>query len=102
MTSHELRQHPAGGSANDATRGVWHIGARREGARYAFAVYQDIGREVYAISQWLPARSTFSTRNPHGVRARKRWEFVGTVAPERLRAKYIGLSVAHSSITTFR
>ena len=64
-------------------------------ARYAFAVYEGIVREVYAISQWLPAGSTYSARNPHGVRTRSRSEFVGTLADDRLRRKYRDKYVGH-------
>ncbi len=77
----------------DATRGVWIIGPNRALATYAFAVYHGIVREVYAISHWLPAGSTFSTRNPRGTKATGRWEFVGTVAPELIRKKYVDRAV---------
>jgi hypothetical protein len=61
----------------DATRGIWKVGKqRREQADYAFAVYEGIVREVYRIKTWLPAGSTFSTRDPRGVKRRGRWEFV--------------------------
>ncbi len=73
----------------DATRHAWVVSPKREQVKYAFAVYQGIVREVYEISQWLPAGSTFITQNPKGVKRRKRWEFVGTVAPERIRKKYL-------------
>ena len=77
----------------DATRGVWVTGRRRETAKLAVAVYRGIVREVYQIARWLPAGSTFSTRSPRGVRNRGRWEFVGTVAPEKICRKYVGRSV---------
>ncbi|MCY2924358.1 MAG: hypothetical protein NT031_02800 [Planctomycetota bacterium] len=77
----------------DATRGVWVMGERREKARLALAVYQGIVREVYRIAEWLPAGKTFSTRGPRGVRSPGRWEFVGTVAPERIADKYVNCSV---------
>ena len=77
----------------DATRGVWVVGPKRERAKYAFAIYQGIVREAYAISLWLPAGSTFSTRFPKGVKRPGRSEFVGTVAPERIRSKYVGRAV---------
>ncbi len=65
----------------DATRGSWRIDPRRAGrAQYAFAVYGGVVREVYAISKWLPAGSTYSAQDPHGVKIRDRWEFVGTLA----------------------
>ena len=77
----------------DATRGVWVVGPQRDQAEYAFAVYQGIVREVYEISQWLEAGSTFSTRNPRGVKRRRRWEFVGTLALEGIRKKYVDRAV---------
>ena len=42
----------------DATRGVWKVGARRERASYAFAVFEGIVREVYKINEWFPAGTT--------------------------------------------
>lgn len=79
----------------DATRSAWVVGPkRREQAQYAFAVYQGIVREVYKISQWLEAGSTFRTRSPRGGGKRKRrWEFVGTVALEEICKKYVDRSV---------
>ncbi len=78
----------------DATRAAWAIGKDREKATYAFAVYEGIVREVYAIRQWFPAGATFSLRNPSGLRRRGRWEFVGTVAPSEMRRRCVGKSVA--------
>ena len=77
----------------DATRGVWVVGAKRERAKYAFAVYQGIVREVYEISRWLPAGSTYSTRHPRGVRRKGRAEFVGVLAREVVRKKYVDRAV---------
>ena len=50
----------------DITRSACKIGPRREGAELAFAVFEGIIREVYEISHWLPAGSTFSSRNGRG------------------------------------
>jgi len=77
----------------DATRGTWVVGERRTQAEYAFAVYHNIVREVYKIAEWLPAGSTFYAKRPKGDTATKRWEFVGTQAPEEIRKKYLGRSV---------
>jgi hypothetical protein len=73
----------------DATRGVWKIGRQREKVRFAMAVHEDIVREVYEITQWLPAGSTFTTRSPRGERMRGRWEFAGRVAEDSIRRKCI-------------
>jgi serine/threonine protein kinase len=42
----------------DSTRGVWRVGTRREGAKYAMAVYGGVVREVYEIDRWHPAGTT--------------------------------------------
>jgi len=81
------------GELYDATRGTWKAGPRRDQAKYALAVYQNIIREVYEIAQWLPAGSTFYTHRPEGDTAEGRWEFVGTRAPADIRDKYLGRSV---------
>jgi hypothetical protein len=39
----------------EATRGVWRVGSRRDGAKYAFTVVDGIVKEVYVISAWQPA-----------------------------------------------
>lgn len=80
----------------DATRGVWVVG-RRQGAaaRFAFAVFEGIVREVYEIAAWLPAGSTFMTRSVQGERIRGRWEFVGRVASDRIRQRYVDRYVGH-------
>jgi uncharacterized protein len=79
----------------DVTRGVWRCGPDRAKARYAFAVFDGIVKEIYEIERWFPAGRTFSTRNPRGVRNAARWEFVGRRAPERMRARYLNRSVQH-------
>jgi hypothetical protein len=78
----------------DATRASWKLGQNRERAKYAFAVFEGIVREVYEISQWLPAGSTFNSRNPRGVRSPGRWEFVGRRAPEPVRRRYVNRDVS--------
>lgn len=79
----------------DATRGVWKVGERRNKAAYAFAVYEGIVREIYKIMEWFPAGSTFSTRPADGLAEPDRWEFVGQLADESLRQKYLLKSVEH-------
>lgn len=81
----------------EATRGIWRLGARREGARYALAVYDGIVREAYEIESWHPAGSTpYQTRDAIELaESGDRWEFVGQLAPEPVRERYVGQSVAH-------
>jgi hypothetical protein len=80
----------------DVTRGVWMVGPRREKAKYAFAVFNGVIREAYEIAQWLPAGSTLSTRDPRGFPAEGRWEFVGRLAPEKVRKRYVDRYVGHT------
>lgn len=78
----------------DATRASWKIGRQREKAKYAFAVFEGVVREVYEITQWLPAGSSFNSRNPRGNRVVGRSEFVGRLAPETVRRRYINRDVS--------
>jgi hypothetical protein len=73
----------------DATRASWKTGPRRDRARFAFAVFEGVVREVYEIRAWLPSGSTFNVRFPHGDTRRDRWEFVGRVADDPIRRKYV-------------
>ncbi len=63
-------------SLYEAARRAWRIGAQRENAEYAIAVYNGIAREVYRIDGW---------RSVGG----NRWEFSGTVAKD-IRGEYVG------------
>lgn len=77
----------------EATRGIWTCGSRRENARYGFAVFQGVVREVYEIHSWHPAGTLeYRTRAREDVQSSRRWEFSGAVSPE-LSAKYSGGSV---------
>jgi hypothetical protein len=76
----------------DCTRGIWKIGVRRERAVFAFAVIDGVVLEIYAIDHWQPAgTSSYQTRKD--VAVPHRWEFVGRVAPESVRSRYVGRSV---------
>ena len=81
----------------DATRGIWTMSARREGAKFAFAVHDGVVREVYTIEAWFHAGSTrYRTRDQHALKRRGRgcYEFVGAPAPRVVRRRYVGFSVA--------
>jgi len=81
----------------DATRSAWKVGPRRHQARYAFAVFRGVVREAYEIATWLAGGSTMRS-DDRGERRqinRERWEFVGRIAEEPIRARYVGRSVAH-------
>lgn len=79
----------------EATRGVWKLGARRLAARFACAVFESVVREVFQIDSWAAAGTTpYSTRPLEDVRVEGRWEFVGAVAPQEVRNRYLHRSVA--------
>jgi hypothetical protein len=79
----------------ESTRGVWKLGKRREYAKYAFAVFEGVVREVYVIESWHPAGSTeYETRPKSDVTIAGRWEFKGKKAPDDIREKYFGRSVS--------
>ena len=65
----------------NATRSSWIIGPRRYQAKYAFAAYRGLVREVYKINYW-------------NVVGGKRWEFTGTIAEPEVRNKYINQSLS--------
>jgi len=79
----------------DATRSAWKIGVQREKARYALAVYRRAVREVFEIAGWHPGGSTMREADGASHRAKipSRWEFVGKVADEGVRKRYLGRRV---------
>jgi hypothetical protein len=79
----------------DATRAAWKVLSKRDRAKYALGVFEGIVREVYEITSWLPSGSTFSSRNPRGDPRRDRYEFVGVLAPERIRDRHVDRYVGH-------
>jgi uncharacterized protein len=78
----------------EATRGVWRLGPRRERAGYALAVFEGIVRETYAIGMWHPAGTLEYETRDEDLSVKGRWEFEGRVAPEMVRARYVGGLVA--------
>jgi hypothetical protein len=78
----------------EAVRGVWKLSERRNGARYAMAVYGGKVVEVFVVDRWQRAGSSeYSSRDLSSVDFEDRWEFVGSVAPATIRNKYIGADV---------
>lgn len=77
----------------DYTRHSWVVGERRNKARYAVAVYKDVIQEVYSIAQWFPQNTTLNNKQLSGEVSseinKKRWEFVGNIAPKEIRDKYL-------------
>lgn len=81
----------------EATRGVWKLDlGRASGANYVFAVFEGIVKEVYEPQGWQPASTAgYVTRtNLAQEDVEGRIEFVGKVAAENIRSRYIDKSVA--------
>ncbi|HEX8493456.1 MAG TPA: hypothetical protein VF658_11480 [Pyrinomonadaceae bacterium] len=79
------------GDLYDYTRGIWRLSrTRAEQAQYAFAVYRGIIKEVYKIGRWFPAGETkYRERKFDAADLENRYEFIGTVAPDKIREKYV-------------
>lgn len=81
----------------DYTRGIWKRSIKSVSvADYALSVANSIVVEVYKIDHWMPATETeFKTRKVDPKRAAERIAFVGKVAEDSVRERYIGKSVAY-------
>ena len=83
----------------EATRGVWVLSLdRARGAKYALAIFEGVVKEVYEPAFWQDAQvAGYETRKDLTPEDGKgRIEFIGKVAPETVRSKYIDRSVAHA------
>ena len=80
----------------EITRGVWKASRQRaECAQYAFAVFNNVVREVYEISGWFEAGQTaYFYQKPEEVKIDGRIEFVGRIAPEEVQKRYLFKSVS--------
>ena len=74
----------------EATRCAWNVGERCDSATFAFSVFKGVVREVYQIEVWLPGNSTLRLSGTTHENDWTRWEFVGQIAPEVIRRKYVG------------
>lgn len=81
----------------DITRSAWVVNPQRRNAELALSVYRGVVREVYEIETWVQAGTTMRANGATGGDQGKsnRQEFVGKIAPEEIRKKYFGKSVAH-------
>jgi hypothetical protein len=78
----------------EATRGVWKLSERRNGAKFAFAIFEGVVREVYEIHSWHPAgKNHYASRPKVDVTISGRWEFLGQIASDEIRDKYVDHSV---------
>lgn len=83
----------------NCTRGLWRLNRERaEKAEYAFAVYQGFIKEVYEIEEWVPATKERSDFWVERLKSQGliisplegRSDFLGRVASEEVRKKYVG------------
>ena len=81
----------------DYTRGIWKRKIESVSvADYALSVVFGIVVEVYKIDHWMPASETkFTARKVDPKKAAERIAFVGSVAEESVRKRYVGKSVAN-------
>ena len=81
----------------DNTRCCWKVNKdQADKVEYAFSVYDGMVIEVFHIEKWLPAHTTLkseTTLDPRPDKDEGRYEFVGNVAPDEIRDKYIGKMV---------
>lgn len=78
----------------EATRGIWKVGERRYGAKFALCLFNGVVREVYEITGWQEAGSRpYLTRSFEPNQTEGRWEFEGHVALEPIRSRYLHRSV---------
>ncbi len=81
----------------DATRGYWKVNIQQaQKVEYVFAVYDGMVMEVYKPTQWFPGLSTYNSRDKSldKKRCKSRYEFVGSIADDDIRNKYIGKNVS--------
>ena len=74
----------------DATRSAWRVRENQAEVKLAMAVFHGVVREVYRITGWLTAGTTFNTR--YGGRRKNRpgrREFVGVIAEGSVRRRYL-------------
>lgn len=83
----------------DQTRRSWKVNPERaRQVEYAFAVYGSLILEVYKVAAWFPAHTTYCSIpvsediKKHDIEG-NRMEFVGQVAEQAIREKYVGKSV---------
>ena len=83
------------------TRGQWRLSKKRaKKAKLAFSVFKGKIVEVYQIDSWHLAGTTMDRDNKRirrnkNERMANRYEFLGTLADEDIREKYLFKSVKH-------
>lgn len=80
----------------EVTRGFWRVDKSKiEGIHLALAVYDGMVLEAYEIAAWLPAGSDMcADRSVSQAESAHRMEFVGRVADQCIRDRYVGKGVS--------
>lgn len=87
------------------TRGKWSLGVRREKAKYVFAVYRGVIREVFEVHHWEPIAIDDTEVNrawidptsaDATVKRINRWQFEGKVSAEL--QYYVGQSTENYQV----
>lgn len=80
----------------ESTRGIWKVVDRCENAEYAFTILNGEFLEVYKIDYWhLGGTTQYKIHTKLNNVKTERREFLGTIAEQSIRKKYIGENVAH-------
>ena len=78
----------------ESTRGIWVLGERKNNAEYAFSIANGVILEVYKINSWHRGGTTpYKTRDD--VNLQSRWEFLGELADNNIRNKYVDKDISH-------
>ena len=78
----------------ELTRGYWRVSLDSvKDIEYALAVVGGEILEVYKIAAWFPAETTLRSVETPSENVENRCEFVGNIASEEIRNKYIGKKV---------
>lgn len=92
--SYDKENPPTKFELYEITRGYWRVNFDSvKDIEYALAVSGGEILEVYKIAAWFPAETTLCSVETPSENVEKRLEFVGKIAPEKIREKYIGKKV---------
>ena len=92
--SYDSENPPTKFELYEITRGYWRVNFDNvKDIEYALAVAGGEILEVYKIAAWFPAETTLRSVETPSENVENRLEFVGKIAPEKIRDKYIGKKV---------
>jgi hypothetical protein len=79
----------------EITRGIWRLKPERaKNTKYAFAIYQGVVVEIFLVHNWVEAGTTeYASREFTESEKENRYEFVGEIAEDQIRNKYLGKNI---------